>query len=51
MEKNDKILSRGEVRAFIFEIINSMSDEEMRQHLKDLERWQKSKYEKRKHPH
>ena len=27
-----------------------MSDEEMRQHLKDLENWQKSKFEMRKHP-
>ena len=30
-------LSRNEVRAFIFEIINRMSDEEMRQLLKELE--------------
>jgi len=50
MQNNDIVLSRGEVRAFIFEIINSMSDEEMRQHLKDLENWQKSKFEMRKHP-
>ena len=50
MNNIDKVLSSGEVRAFIFEIINSMSDEEMRQHLKDLENWQKSKYEMRKHP-
>ncbi|MGB2927891.1 MAG: PilZ domain-containing protein [Desulfobacterales bacterium] len=34
--ENDK-LGRNEVRAFIFEIINSMSDKEMRQLLKGLE--------------
>ena len=34
--ENDK-LDRNEVRAFIFGIIDSMSDEEMRQLLKDLE--------------
>jgi hypothetical protein len=50
MQNNDKVLSRGEVRAFIFEIINGMSDAEMRQLLKDLENWQKSKFEMRKHP-
>jgi len=50
MENIDKVLSRGEVRAFIFEIINDMSDAEMRQLLKDLENWQKSKFEMRKHP-
>ena len=50
MENIDKVLSRGEVRAFIFEIINDMSDTEMRQLLKDLENWQKSKFEMRKYP-
>ena len=35
MEKTK--LARNEVRAFLFEIINSMSDEKMRQLLKDLE--------------
>jgi len=34
--ENDK-LGGNEVRSFIFEIINSMSDEEVRQLLKDLE--------------
>ena len=38
--KNNK-LNRNEVRAFIFEIINRMSDEEMRQLLKELENGQK----------
>ena len=42
-------LGRNEVRAFIFEIIDDMSDTEMRQLLKDLEGWQKSKDEKRKY--
>jgi len=50
MENNDNKLSRGEVRAFIFEIINDMSDAEMRQLLKDLENWRKSKFEMRKYP-
>ena len=50
MENIDKVLSRGEVCAFIFEIINDMSDTEMRQLLKDLENWQKSKFEMRKYP-
>jgi Tfp pilus assembly protein PilZ len=50
MEKNDNELGRNEVRAFIFEIIDDMSDTEMRRLLKDLEKWQKSKNEKRKHP-
>jgi Tfp pilus assembly protein PilZ len=49
MEVNDNELERNEVRAFIFEIINDMSDTEMRQLLKDLENWRKSKSEKRKH--
>ena len=34
--ENDK-LGRNEVRSFIFEIINSMSDEDMRQLLKEME--------------
>ena len=50
MENNDIELGRNEVRAFIFEIIDDMSDTEMRQLLKDLEKWQKSKNEKRKYP-
>jgi len=50
MQNNDKVLSSGEVRAFIFEIINEMSDVEMRQLLKDLENWQKSKFEMRQYP-
>jgi hypothetical protein len=50
MEDNDNELGRNEVRAFIFEIIDGMSDMEMRQLLKDLEKWQKSKNEKRKYP-
>jgi hypothetical protein len=37
MENNDGELGRNEVRAFLFGIINDMSDEEMRQLLKDLE--------------
>ena len=49
MENNDNELGRNEVRAFIFEIIDDMSDTEMRQLLKDLEGWQKSKDEKRKY--
>jgi Tfp pilus assembly protein PilZ len=50
MERNDNKLGRNEVRAFIFEIIDDMSETEMRQLLKDLEGWQKSKNEKRKYP-
>jgi Tfp pilus assembly protein PilZ len=50
MESNDNELGRNEVRAFIFEIIDDMSETEMRQLLKDLEGWQKSKNEKRKYP-
>jgi Tfp pilus assembly protein PilZ len=50
MESNDNELGRNEVRAFIFEIIDDMSDTEMRQLLKDLEGWRKSKNEKRKYP-
>ena len=40
----------NEVRALIFEIINDMADEDMRQLLKNLEKWRQSKSEKRKHP-
>lgn len=50
MENNMNELDRNEVRAFIFGIIDEMSDSEMRQLLKDLEKWQKSKDEKRKYP-
>lgn len=50
MENIDNELGRNEVRAFIFEIIDDMSETEMRQLLKDLENWQKSKNEKRKYP-
>ena len=50
MESNDNELGRNEVRAFIFEIIDDMAETEMRQLLKDLEGWQKSKNEKRKYP-
>ena len=50
MESNDNKIGRNEVRAFIFEIIDDMSEKEMRQLLKDLGRWRKSKDEKRKYP-
>jgi Tfp pilus assembly protein PilZ len=50
MEDNVNELDRNEVRAFIFGIIDEMSDTEMRKLLKDLEKWQKSKDEKRKYP-
>ena len=50
MENNVNELDRNEVRAFIFGIIDDMSNAEMRQLLKDLEGWQKSKNEKRKYP-
>lgn len=50
MKNNDNELGRNEVRAFIFEIIDDMSYTEMRQLLRDLEKWQKSKNEKRKYP-
>lgn len=40
---------RSDVLALIVEIINDMSDAEMRQLLTDLESWRKSKNEKRKH--
>lgn len=46
----DNEFNRNEVRAFIFEIIDKMSDKEMRQLLNDLEKWQKSRNEKRKYP-
>ena len=36
MKNNDNELGINEVRAFIFEIIDSMSEEETRQLLKDL---------------
>ncbi len=47
MENNK--LGINEVRALIFEIINDMADEDMRQLLKNLEKWRQSKSEKRKH--
>jgi len=50
MESNDNKIGRNEVRAFIFEIIDDMSETEMRQLLKDLESWRKSKNEKRRYP-
>lgn len=50
MENNDKKLDIKEVRAFIFGIIDSMSEDEMRQLLIDLEELQHSKHEKRKNP-
>jgi Tfp pilus assembly protein PilZ len=50
MKKNENESDRNEVRAFIFEIINEMSDTELRQLMKDLKAWQKSKSEKRKNP-
>ena len=50
MKINENELGRNEVRAFLFEIIDDMSYTEMRQLLKDLEKWQKSKNEKRKYP-
>ena len=37
MKNNDNKLGRNETSAFIFEIVNRMSDEEMRQLLKELE--------------
>jgi hypothetical protein len=50
MKNNDNELSINEVRTFIFEIITDMSDTELRQLLKDLEKWEKSKNKKRKYP-
>ncbi|MEJ2657005.1 MAG: PilZ domain-containing protein [Desulfobacterales bacterium] len=50
MKNNDHELGRNEVRAFIFGIIDDMSDPEMRRLLKDLENWKKSKDEKREYP-
>ena len=49
--KNDyNELSINQVRTFIFEIITDMSDTELRQLLKDLEKLEKSKDKKRKYP-
>jgi Tfp pilus assembly protein PilZ len=44
MENNE--LSRNEVRAFLFRLLNDMSDEEMRQLLKELEERQYKKQRK-----
>jgi len=44
MENNE--LSRNEVRAFLFRLLNDMSDEEMRQLLKELEARQNKKQRK-----
>jgi Tfp pilus assembly protein PilZ len=49
MGNNVNELDRNEIRAFIFGIVDEMSDTEMRQLLNELENWQKSKNEKRKH--
>ena len=49
MGNNVNELDRNEIRAFIFGIVEEMTDSEMRQLLNDLEKWQKSKNEKRKH--
>ena len=46
MENNDNELDRNEVRAFIFGIIDDMSESEMQQVLKDLE--ERQKIERRK---
>jgi Tfp pilus assembly protein PilZ len=45
MENNE--LSRNDIRVFIFEIINSMSEAELRQLLKELE--ERKNIERRKH--
>ena len=50
MKNNDNELRINEVRTFIFEIITDMSDTELRQLLKDFEKWEKSKNKKRKYP-
>ena len=50
MNSIDNDLDRNEIRVFIFEIIDDMSYTEMRNLLKDLENWRKSKNEKRKYP-
>ena len=50
MKNDDNELGINEVRTFIFEIITDMSDTELRQLLKDLEKWEKSKNKKRKYP-
>ena len=44
MENNE--LSRDEVRAYLFRLLNDMSDEEMRQLLKELEERQNKKQRK-----
>jgi Tfp pilus assembly protein PilZ len=49
MGNNVNELDRNEIRAFIFGIVDEMTDSEMRQLLNELENWQKSKNEKRKH--
>ena len=50
MKNNYHELRINDVRTFIFEIITDMSDTELRQLLKDLEKWEKSKNKKRKYP-
>ena len=50
MKNNYHELRINEVRTFIFEIITDMSDTELRQLLKDFEKWEKSKNKKRKYP-
>ena len=50
MKNNYHELRINDVRTFIFEIITDMSDTELRQLLKDLEKWEKSKDKKRKYP-
>jgi len=50
MKNNDNKLRINDVRTFIFEIITDMSDIELRQLVKDLEKWEKSKDKKRKYP-
>ena len=50
MKNDDNEFGINEVRTFIFEIITDMSDTELRQLLKDLEKWEKSKNKKRKYP-
>jgi Tfp pilus assembly protein PilZ len=46
MEKNDNELSRNEVRAFLFGLIDDMSDAKMRQLLKELEERQNKEQRK-----
>ena len=50
MKNNYHELRINDVRTFIFEIITDMSDTELRQLLKNLEKWEKSKNKKRKYP-